>query len=181
MNPHWRIMLQGSCKPQLTHKANPNPINSDRYSNSDSREKIFGNLFFEPVWHGKLFQMKVWVAAIDSVKFSSKSELLSILAIFRPFEFFRAVWISRPGHMHGMPSANFSSAAHFGEIASFHGIQQRCFLQESFVYVGCGAGKTNLSASELILPNWHVVCAMRSKAGHCTSCAHPCAPQDMVM
>ena len=45
--------------------------------NRDSREFFFENLFFEPVWHGKLFKMKVWVAAIDSDKFSSKSELSS--------------------------------------------------------------------------------------------------------
>ena len=32
---------------------------SDKYSNRDSREKTFENVFFEHVWHGKLFQMKV--------------------------------------------------------------------------------------------------------------------------
>ena len=30
-----------------------------KLSNRDSREKFFENLFFEPVWRGKLFQMKV--------------------------------------------------------------------------------------------------------------------------
>ena len=33
--------------------------------------------FLEAEWCGKLFQMKVFCAAIDSVKFSSKSELSS--------------------------------------------------------------------------------------------------------
>ena len=47
------------------------------YSNRGWREKIFENVFFEPVWRGKLFQLKVFGAAIDSVKFSSKSELSS--------------------------------------------------------------------------------------------------------
>ena len=44
---------------------------------SGSREKKFENVFFEPVWRRKLFQMKVRVAAINSIKFSSKSELTS--------------------------------------------------------------------------------------------------------
>ena len=47
------------------------------YSNRGWREQIFENVVFEPVWRGKLFQMKVFGAAIDSVKFSSKSELSS--------------------------------------------------------------------------------------------------------
>ena len=47
------------------------------YSNRGWREKNFENVVFEPVWRGKLFQMKVFGAAIDSVKFSSKSELSS--------------------------------------------------------------------------------------------------------
>ena len=34
-------------------------------------------MFFEPVWHRKRFQILVFIAAIDSVKFSSKSELSS--------------------------------------------------------------------------------------------------------
>ena len=34
-------------------------LDSDIYSNSDSREKKIENVFFEPVWRGKLFQMKV--------------------------------------------------------------------------------------------------------------------------
>ena len=40
-------------------------------------KNFFENVVFEPVWRGKLFQMKVFGAAIDSVKFSSKSELSS--------------------------------------------------------------------------------------------------------
>ena len=48
-------------------------------SNRGWREKNFENVFFEPVWRGNLFQMKVFGAAIDSVKFSSKSELSSRL------------------------------------------------------------------------------------------------------
>ena len=32
-------------------------------------------MLFEAKWHGKLFQMKVSCAAIDSIKFSSKLEL----------------------------------------------------------------------------------------------------------
>ena len=47
------------------------------YSNRGWREKNFENVVFEPVWRGKLFQMKVFGAAIDSDKFSSKSELSS--------------------------------------------------------------------------------------------------------
>ena len=47
------------------------------YSNRGWREKKIENVVFEPVWRGKLFQMKVFGAAIDSVKFSSKSELSS--------------------------------------------------------------------------------------------------------
>ena len=47
------------------------------YSNRGWREKKFENVVFEPVWRGKLFQMKVLGAAIDSDKFSSKSELSS--------------------------------------------------------------------------------------------------------
>ena len=41
-----------------------------------ARKKI-ENVVFEPVWRGKLFQMKAFGAAIASVKFSSKSELSS--------------------------------------------------------------------------------------------------------
>ena len=52
-------------------------MDSDIYSNRNSREKMFETMFFEAVWRWKLFQMQVWVAAIDSVKFSSKSELSS--------------------------------------------------------------------------------------------------------
>ena len=59
------------------------------YSNRGWREKIFENMFFEAERRGKLFQMKVLGAAIDSDKFSSKSELssrffgrLKILVIF---------------------------------------------------------------------------------------------------
>ena len=47
------------------------------YSNRGWRENFFENVVFEPVWRGKLFQMKVFGAAIDSVKFSSESELSS--------------------------------------------------------------------------------------------------------
>ena len=50
--------------------------------------KIFRNVFFEPVRPGKRFQIQVFCVAVDSVKFSYKSELS---AIFRPFEIFRAV------------------------------------------------------------------------------------------
>ena len=39
------------------------------------REKFLRRVFFEPVWSGKLFQMIVFIAAIDSDQFSSKSEL----------------------------------------------------------------------------------------------------------
>ena len=47
------------------------------YSNRGWREKFFENVVFEPVWRGKLFQMKVFGAAIDSDKFSSQSEVSS--------------------------------------------------------------------------------------------------------
>ena len=47
------------------------------YSNRGWRETIFENMFFEAERRGKLFQMKVLGAAIDSDKFSSKSELSS--------------------------------------------------------------------------------------------------------
>ena len=47
------------------------------YSNRGWREKNFENMFFEAERRGKLFQMKVLGAAVDSDKFSSKSELSS--------------------------------------------------------------------------------------------------------
>ena len=50
---------------------------SNKYSNSTSRAKCLETIFFEAEWHGKRFQMKLVCAAIDSVKFSSKSELSS--------------------------------------------------------------------------------------------------------
>ena len=55
----------------------PQHINRANYSNRGWREKIFENMFFEAERRGKLFQMKVLGAAIDSDKFSSKSELSS--------------------------------------------------------------------------------------------------------
>ena len=58
------------------------------FSNSGSREKNIENVFFEPVWRRKLFQMKVWVAAINSIKFSSKSELTSRFFSRLKFRFF---------------------------------------------------------------------------------------------
>ena len=58
------------------------------FRNSGSREKFFENVFFEPVWRRKLFQMKVWVAAINSIKFSSKSELTSRFFSRLKFRFF---------------------------------------------------------------------------------------------
>ena len=58
------------------------------FSNSGSRENFFENVFFEPVWRRKLFQMKVWVAAINSIKFSSKSELTSRFFSRLKFRFF---------------------------------------------------------------------------------------------
>ena len=45
------------------------------YSNRGWRENKIENVVFEPVWRGKLFQPKVFYAAIDSAKSSSKSEL----------------------------------------------------------------------------------------------------------
>ena len=74
-------------------KSEPKP-NRANYSNRGWRKKIFENMFFEAERRRKLFQMKVLGAAIDSDKFSSKSELSSRL--FRPFEIFRAVWILIP-------------------------------------------------------------------------------------
>ena len=53
------------------------PKGRANYSNRGWREKIFENMFFEAERRGKLFQMKVLDAAIDSDKFSSKSELSS--------------------------------------------------------------------------------------------------------
>ena len=50
---------------------------SEQYSNSNSREKLLETIFFEAAWRRKLFQMKVFGAAIDSEKCSSKSELSS--------------------------------------------------------------------------------------------------------
>ena len=49
------------------------------YSNRGWREKSLESVVFEPVWRGKLFQMKVFGAAIDPVQFASKSELSSRL------------------------------------------------------------------------------------------------------
>ena len=49
------------------------------YSNRSWRETKIESVFFEPVWRGKLFQLKV---------FASKSMLSS--RFFRPFEIFRA-------------------------------------------------------------------------------------------
>ena len=51
--------------------------NRDKYSNRNSREKFFENLFFEAWRVRKCFQMIVFIAANVSVKFSSKSELSS--------------------------------------------------------------------------------------------------------
>ena len=48
---------------------------SDKYANCNLCEKKIETMFFEAEWHGKLFQMKVFCAVIDSDQFSSKSEL----------------------------------------------------------------------------------------------------------
>ena len=63
----------------LCHLASRNwiKINSDIYSNRNWCEKCFENVVLEAGWHGKLFEMKVWVAAIVSDKFSFNSELSS--------------------------------------------------------------------------------------------------------
>ena len=50
---------------------------SDKYSKSNSRAKVFETIFFEAEWRGKLFQMKIFCAAKDSAKCSSKLELSS--------------------------------------------------------------------------------------------------------
>ena len=62
---------------KTTHLLASTCINRAIYSNRGWREKIFENMFFEAERRGKLFQMKVLGAAIDSDKFSSKSELSS--------------------------------------------------------------------------------------------------------
>ena len=49
----------------------------NKFQSAVRAKKNIENVFFEPVWRRKLFQMKVWVAAINSIKFSSKSELTS--------------------------------------------------------------------------------------------------------
>ena len=69
----------GAEAPEIEKRNLQKRIGHDRaiYSNRGWREKNFENVVFEPVWRGKLFQMKVFGAAIDSVKFSSKSELSS--------------------------------------------------------------------------------------------------------
>ena len=72
------VLVTGSQKPTPT-------IN---LPDSGSREKKIENVFFEPVWRRKLFQMKVWVAAINSIKFSSKSELTSRFFSRLKFRFF---------------------------------------------------------------------------------------------
>ena len=51
--------------------------NRDKYSNRNSREKFFENVFFEAWRLRKRFQMIVFIAAIVSDKFSSRSELSS--------------------------------------------------------------------------------------------------------
>merc|ERR1719401_2935843 len=60
-------------------------------------------------------------------------------------------------HKQGMPLANLSSSTLSGETASFHGIQHKCFLKESFVYVGAGAGNRSRSkklAIQPAMPSW---------------------------
>ncbi|MEC7202026.1 MAG: hypothetical protein VXW84_15395, partial [Verrucomicrobiota bacterium] len=52
-------------------------LQRDIYSNRNSQEFFLETIVFEAEWRQKLFQMKVLAAAIDSIKFSSKSELSS--------------------------------------------------------------------------------------------------------
>ena len=72
MDPVEVVVLQGCM--EANDRQNLRRAN---YSNRGWREKIFENMFFEAERRGKLFQMKVLGAAIDSDKFSSKSELSS--------------------------------------------------------------------------------------------------------
>ena len=67
----------GAEAPEIEKRNLQKRIGHDRaiYSNRGWREKNFENVVFEPVWRGKLFQMKVFGAAIDSDKCSSTSEL----------------------------------------------------------------------------------------------------------
>ena len=62
--------------PDESHPLKGN-VYSDKHSSSNSRETKFETMFFEAEWCRKLFQMKVFLAAIDSVKFSSQSEISS--------------------------------------------------------------------------------------------------------
>ena len=55
----------------------PISMYSERYSNSNWREQIFETMFFEAWRLRKRLQMIVFIAAIVSDKFSSKSELSS--------------------------------------------------------------------------------------------------------
>ena len=77
--PSWCVKAAGSAAAAVASAPVSDFTTTNRalYSNRGWREKNFENVVFEPVWRGKLFQMKVFGAAIDSDKFSSKSELSS--------------------------------------------------------------------------------------------------------
>ena len=62
---------------EFTSSSSPGSCTGLFIQTAAGANKIFENVVFEPVWRGKVFEMKVFGAAIDSVKFSSKSELSS--------------------------------------------------------------------------------------------------------
>ena len=75
MGPSPLDLQNGKCFRRM-NRVGASPCRAN-YSNRGWREKIFENMFFEAERRRKLFQMKVLGAAIDSDKFSSKSELSS--------------------------------------------------------------------------------------------------------
>ena len=56
----WGLRMPEGRQNHLSSSTLDVNINSDIYSNRDSCDFFFfENLFFEPVWRGKLFEMKV--------------------------------------------------------------------------------------------------------------------------
>ena len=109
MRCHTGVMA--SCQPLL---------HSERYSNSNWREKIFETMFFEAWRLRKRLQMIVFIAAIVSDKFSSKSELSSRffgrLKFFALFEYLSLTLsvidqpsVSKTRAVHSRPSAHYRS------------------------------------------------------------------------
>ena len=82
---YQRAELRYSFKPEEGYAAAPC---SDIYSNSDSREKFFENVFFEPVRRGIFFSNESLSRCDRFCQIFV--QIGAILAIFRPFENFLA-------------------------------------------------------------------------------------------